>query len=414
MGYGASAQSTGSAPSWQYDANSWQYDTSVYPQAAPVAPPRDGGSGRGGPATPASGAATAKPRTGLILAAAGAIALLAGGLGGYLGSQAVTSDSGSTTVVAIPQSEADKSERPDGTVASIAAAVSPAVVSLEVETPRESGTGSGFVISEDGYIVTNNHVVESVASGGEIRVLFSDGSSQDAQIVGLDSNYDLAVIKVDASGLTTVALGNSDGVVVGDLAIAIGAPLGLEGTVTAGIVSALDRPVTAGGLGDTSFINAIQTDAAINPGNSGGPLVNAAGEVIGVNSAIATLSNGTSQSGSIGLGFAIPVNQVKRISEELINTGSATKPIIGVTLDRSYGGEGTRVESVSPGGPADKAGMQDGDIIVGFNGERVGSATTLIVAIRALRPGDDVTVTVQRGDDTEQLTITLGSDSSSG
>jgi putative serine protease PepD len=288
------------------------------------------------------------------------------------------------------------------------------VVSLEVNGAQGSGTGSGFVIRDNGYIVTNNHVVESAADGGEITVHFADGRKFDAKIVGRDANYDIAVVKVDASGLPTVVLGDSDGVVVGDMAIAIGSPLGLDGTVTAGIVSALNRPVTAGGQGSTSFINAIQTDAAINPGNSGGALVNAAGEVIGVNSAIATLGDGTSQSGSIGLGFAIPINQVTRISEELINTGSSTKPIIGVSLDQSYQGDGARVQEVTPGGPAEAAGLEAGDIIVEFDGEPVADATSLIVDIRSMKPGDEVTISVQRGGGTEDLTITLGSDSSSG
>jgi putative serine protease PepD len=368
---------------------------------APPAPPATSGSGR-------------KPRTGLILVTAGLVGLLSGGLGAYAVTQADSSPSSGTSTVALPQSGADKSERPSGTVAAIAASVSPAVVSLEVNGAQGSGTGSGFVIRDNGYIVTNNHVVESAADGGDITVHFADGRKFDAKIVGRDANYDIAVVKVDASGLPTVVLGDSDGVVVGDMAIAIGSPLGLDGTVTAGIVSALNRPVTAGGQGSTSFINAIQTDAAINPGNSGGALVNAAGEVIGVNSAIATLGDGTSQSGSIGLGFAIPINQVTRISEELINTGSSTKPIIGVSLDQSYQGDGARVQEVTPGGPAEAAGLEAGDIIVEFDGEPVADATSLIVDIRSMKPGDEVTISVQRGGGTEDLTITLGSDSSSG
>jgi putative serine protease PepD len=392
------------------EAAGWQYDTTVFPTADGATPPPPDGPAAPGSAPSAKGGS--KPRTGLILVTAGLVALLAGGVGGYLGAQAA--DSSSSTSISLPQATGALSERPDGTVASIAAAVSPAVVSLEVNGAQQSGTGSGFVIRADGYIVTNNHVVEAGANGGSITVQFSDGSSAEAQIVGRDTNYDLAVIKVDKSDLPTVELGNSDNVVVGDLAIAIGSPLGLEGTVTAGIVSALNRPVTAGGQGSTSFINAIQTDAAINPGNSGGALVNADGQVIGVNSAIATLSNGAGQSGSIGLGFAIPINQVTRIAEELINTGSSTKPIIGVTLDRTYTGAGARVEQVSPGGPAEAAGLQDGDVIVDFNGKPVTDSTQLIVDIRSLKPGDDVTVTVQRNGGTKDLTVTLGSDSSSG
>ena len=391
-------------------AGSWQYDTTAFQatDGSATPPPTDPTGNASG-----SGAKGAKPRTGLILVTAGLVALLAGGVGGYLGAQAAPSNS-SSAVVALPKAAGGSSERPDGTVAAIAAAVSPAVVSLEVNGAQQGGTGSGFVIREDGYIVTNNHVVEAAANGGTITVQFADGASADATIVGRDANYDLAVIKVDKSNLPTVVLGDSDSVVVGDLAIAIGSPLGLEGTVTAGIVSSLNRPVTAGGQGSTSFINAIQTDAAINPGNSGGALVNGEGQVIGVNSAIATLSDGTSQSGSIGLGFAIPVNQVTRIAEELINTGASTKPIIGVTLDRSYQGEGTRVEQVSPGGPAEAAGLQDGDIIVEFDGKAVADSTQLIVDIRSMKPGDEVSITVQRGGSNQDLTITLGSDSSSG
>ncbi len=398
-GYGAGAAQ---------GAGAWQYDTTALPASGSGAP--------AGPSAAASaGSGGSKPRTGLILVTAGLVALLAGGVGGYVGSQAASSDS-TTTTVSLPQAEADRSARPDGTVAAIAAAVSPAVVSIEVEGNQGGGSGSGFVIRDNGYIVTNNHVVESAAGGGSITVQFADGRTFDATIVGRDASYDIAVIKVDGSGLPTVVLGDSDGVTVGDLAIAIGSPLGLEGTVTAGIVSSLNRPVTAGGQGETSFINAIQTDAAINPGNSGGALVNGAGEVIGVNSAIATLGVGGpgGQAGSIGLGFAIPINQVQRIGEELINTGSSTKPIIGVTLDQRFQGEGARVQEVSSGGPADGAGLESGDIIVEFDGTPVTDPTGLIVDIRSMQPGDDVSITVQRGGSTEEFTLTLGSDSSSG
>jgi putative serine protease PepD len=397
-GYGTPGATAG--PDAGYGA--WQHDTAVYGTTPPSGP-----VGTGTPAkAPRSG-----PRTGLVLVTAALVGLLAGGVGGYLGAQA--GDDSSTTTVSLPQVDADKSARPAGSIAAIAEAVSPAVVSLSVTGPTGSGTGSGFVIREDGYILTNNHVVEAATGGGEVTVNFADNRSLSATIVGRDAAYDLAVIKVDATGLPTAVLGNSDGVVVGDTVIAIGSPLGLDGTVTAGIVSALNRPVTAGGQGETSFINAIQTDAAINPGNSGGALVNAAGEVIGVNSAIATLGDGTSQSGSIGLGFAIPINQAKRIAEELISTGTSTKPIIGVRLDVQYTGDGARVESVTPGGPADKAGVQDGDIIVEFNGRPVDDATALIVDIRSMNPGDSVDMTVRRGSGTQELTITLGSDSSS-
>ena len=399
-GYG----STGYADQSGY-GTAWQHDTTVYGATSPTTAPAP-------PAPPAKKTGTS--RVGWLLAAAALTGLLAGALGGYAGAQ--LGDGGSSTgTVALPQSDAQLSDRPEGSIAAIAARVSPSVVSIEVSGNGGAGTGSGFVVRSNGYIVTNNHVVEAAAGGGTITVVFSDGTKLDGTIVGRDPNYDLAVVKVEASDLPAVTLGNSDSVVVGDGVIAIGSPLGLEGTVTAGIVSALNRPVTAGDPtgGDTSFINAIQTDAAINPGNSGGPLVNAAGEVIGVNSAIASLGAGTGQAGSIGLGFAIPVNQAQRIAEELINTGTSTKPIIGVRLDTQYTGAGARVESVDAGGPAADAGMQGGDVIVEFNGKPVEDSTQLIVDIRAMQPGDKVTMQVQRGGGTEELTVTLGSDSSS-
>lgn len=376
-------------------------DTSVLPPAG----------GAGAPAPAAAADRPRRSRTLPVLAMAALVGLLAGGVGGYVGAQAGDS-SGPGTSVTLPQAASGTSQRPDGSIAAIAAKVSPAVVSIAVSDQSGEGTGSGFVIRTDGYILTNNHVVESAVDGGTIKVDFPDGRSFDATVVGRDQSYDLAVIKVDASDLPAVTLGNSDDLVVGDTAIAIGSPLGLDGTVTAGIISALNRPVTAGGQGETSFINAIQTDAAINPGNSGGALLNSAGAVIGVNSAIATLGDGSGQSGSIGLGFAIPINQAKRIAEELIGTGKSTKPIIGVTLDLQYAGEGAKVRTVTAGGPADKAGIEDGDVIVKFDGDPVADSTQLVVDIRAKNPGDAVELTVERGGDTKEITVTLGSDSS--
>jgi putative serine protease PepD len=371
------------------------------PPGGTEAPTRRSGSGGGG----------------RIVAGALAAGLLAGALGG-VGAYAVadrldSGPSGSTTIV-LPQTDADLSARPDGSIAAVAAAVLPTVVQITEETGSGGGTGSGFVIREDGYILTNNHVVEGAAtSGGTITVSFQDGTRKEATIVGRDSSYDLAVIKVDASGLATSTLGNSDSVVVGDTAIAIGSPLGLEGTVTSGIISSLNRPVTAGGEGESSFINAIQTDAAINPGNSGGPLVDAEGKVVGVNSAIATLSDSqSSQSGSIGLGFAIPINQAKRVAEEIIATGRSAYPIIGVQVDLTYEGPGARVQEVTPGGPADDAGLQAGDVILSVEGRQVDDSTELIVAIRSFAPGDTITVQVQEGSGTRDVDITLGSDSS--
>jgi putative serine protease PepD len=299
----------------------------------------------------------------------------------------------------------------------VAAAVLPTVVQIEERgSSGTGGTGSGFVIREDGYILTNNHVVEGAADGGSLTVTFQDGTTKPATIVGRDSSYDLAVVKVDATGLPTSTLGNSDGVVVGDTAIAIGSPLGLDGTVTSGIISSLNRPVTAGGSGESSFINAIQTDAAINPGNSGGPLVDAEGKVIGVNSAIASLGETTTgtQSGSIGLGFAIPVNQAKRVSEEIISTGKSTHPVIGVQVNVRYTGVGAEIAEVTPGGPSADAGLKAGDVILSVEGRQVADSTELIVAIRTYAPGDTITLGIKDGSGTRDVEVTLGADSTTG
>jgi putative serine protease PepD len=271
------------------------------------------------------------------------------------------------------------------------------------------------VLREDGYVVTNEHVIAGAENGaGQVTVVFSDGSEELAEIVGSTADYDLAVLRVERSGLAPLVLGDSDALLVGEPVIAIGAPLGLDGTVTTGIVSALDRPVSVSGQEGSSFINAIQTDAAINLGNSGGPLVNAAGEVIGVNSAIAAAPGG--EAGSIGLGFAIPSTQVRRTAQQLIDTGTATYPIIGAVLDSRYRGEGVQViseaadgaEPITPGGPADEAGLSPGDVIVAMDDRPVTSPDELIVRIRAHAPGDVITLTVREDGQEREVDVTLG------
>ncbi len=208
------------------------------------------------------------------------------------------------------------------------------------------------------------------------------------------------MIKVNATNLPTLPLGDSDKVVVGEPVIAIGSPLGLSGTVTSGIISAFDRPVTAGGSGDTSFINAIQTDAAINPGNSGGPLVDGNGFAIGVNSAIATLGSGSV--GSIGLGFAIPINAARRIAQEIIQTGTSSTPILGVMVDLNYDGPGARLSDITSGGPADQAGLVAGDIVLAINGRSISGSTELVVAIRANAPGVTIELRVRKANGAER------------
>ena len=292
-------------------------------------------------------------------------------------------------------------------VSSIAAATLPAVVSIVAEGGTQEGSGSGFIIREDGYLLTNNHVVDLVSGGGTLTVVFNDGGRAEGTVVGTSPSYDLAVVKVSRTGLPTVSLGDSSAVHVGDLAIAIGAPLGLDGTVTSGIVSALDRPVTAGDQADVSYINAIQTDAAINPGNSGGPLLDMHGRVIGVNSAIASMAMG-SEAGSIGLGFAIPSNSAKRISDEIIATGSSRTPLMGVQLDAEYTGRGARVGEITRGSGAEDAGLKAGDIIVKVDDRVIDDATELVVTVRDYAPGATITVAFQRDGQDRTATLVLG------
>ncbi|KUM70652.1 S1C family serine protease [Streptomyces curacoi] len=362
----------------------------------------------------------------VLLVGALLLALVSGGIGGVVG--AYLERNGGVGDVELPQSAAEPTGRAPDSVAGIAARALPSVVTLHVSGSEEQGTGTGFVLDDRGHILTNNHVVEPAGDDGEITVTFHSGDTAKATVVGRDGGYDLAVVKVTGvSGLEPLPLGNSDNVQVGDPVVAIGAPFDLAGTVTSGIISAKERPITAGGESgdgsDVSYVDALQTDAPINPGNSGGPLLDARARVIGINSAIRSADSGSDldsgQSGSIGLGFAIPVNQAKRVTEELINTGRATHPVIGVTLDMAYTGDGARVgtkgsdggPSVSEGGPGDKAGIKPGDVITEVDGQRVHSGEELIVRTRAHRPGDRLELTLQRGGKEMRISLTLGSSS---
>ncbi len=295
------------------------------------------------------------------------------------------------------------------TVSQIVQNVKSSVVSIKAEGNSGTGTGSGFIYRQDGYIITNNHVVAPALNGGKLTVYLENKTEFEARLIGRNPSYDLAVLKIEASGLSPVKIGDSNALNVGDLTVAFGSPLGLSGTVTSGIVSAVNRPVTAGGQDDQSFISAIQTDAAINPGNSGGPLVNGQAEVIGVNSAIATLGLG-GQSGSIGLGFAIPMNQAQRIITEIINTGKSTTPIAGISIDSTYEGTGARIAEVVADGPASKTDLKTGDVVTKINGEIVGDSTELIVAIRRNNPGDTIVLTVKNSAGNErEVSVVLGS-----
>jgi putative serine protease PepD len=333
------------------------------------------------------------------------IALIAGGVGAAVG-RSTTANIGANLV-----ETKNKVERAPDSIAALAARVIPAVVSISVKGSSGSGTGSGFFLDSNGYILTNNHVVEAAATRGTITVELSNGKKYGAKLMGRDNSYDLAVLKIDVTSAPTLQLGNSDLAQVGDSVIAIGSPLGLSGTVTSGIISSKNRAVTTGnGSGESSFINALQTDAAINPGNSGGPLVDSTGAVIGVNSAIATLGS-SSQTGSIGLGFAIPINQAKKTAEQLIKTGFATYPIMGISVDTRFIGTGALISSdgagVTPAGPADKAGLKAGDIITTLDGIEINNSDELIVAIRSKSVGDKVKIKYTRNNISREATVTL-------
>jgi putative serine protease PepD len=378
------------------------------------------------------GGDTPRPRRGvaLLIAVALAAGLVGGGAGAALtgvlddnGSPAASATSGTSL-----QGSAASTNTPaaDGSVEAVAAAVLPSVVSIEVTTAQGGGEGTGIVLSSDGLILTNNHVVADAASGaGNISVTLNDGTSHDATIVGRDPVTDLAVIQAKGvSGLTKATLGSSADLAPGEQVVAIGSPLGLQGTVTSGIISALNRPVRTGDATGTetasTVIDAIQTDAAINPGNSGGPLVNMNGEVVGINSAIASLgASAGGQSGSIGLGFSIPIDQARTIARELVDTGSATHAQLGVSVrDASTNGsstfsDGAAVAAVSAGGAAEKAGLAAGDVITKVGDRAVDSADALIAAIRSQRPGDKVVLTYTHNGKEATAQVTLGSDASS-
>lgn len=299
-------------------------------------------------------------------------------------------------------------------VKAIAAAATPSVVSVDVTTASGGDTGSGSIIrtnATSSYILTNNHVVDAAVGGaGTIQVEFNNGDISPATIVGRDTIYDLAVLKVQKGNLPVIAFGDSSTLSIGDPVVAIGSPLGLASTVTSGIVSALNRPVTTGNVGAESYIDAIQTDAAINPGNSGGALLDSQGRIIGVNSAIASLSSGSSTSGSIGLGFSIPINEAKRVATEIINTGTSTRPVLGVFFDGTYTGVGAMISKLSAGQGADVAGIPVGSVIRFIDGFRITGEVAAIVRIRSYAPGSTVSVTVDLPSGTSKtFKVTLGS-----
>ncbi len=390
--------------------------------SGPGSYPSYGSSTSGWSTQPQTTAAARAPRKrGRSTLAAGAlvIALVAGGVGGGL--VALFDGSGSTVATALNQTNSSQpvSQAADGSVTQVAAKVLPSVVQIQVVVGQSGGEGSGIILSNDGYILTNNHVVAGAAGApsGAITVAFNDGTTATGTIVGRDPSADIAVIKVDGkSDLTPIAVGSSGSLQVGQPVVAVGSPLGLAGTVTTGIVSALNRPVRATGetssADQSSIIDAVQTDAAINPGNSGGALVNTAGQLIGINSAIASLgaSQSGSQSGSIGLGFAIPIDQANRIAQELISTGTATQAVLGVSVTSSTTGtRGATIGDVSAGSPAASAGITSGDIVTKIDSRNIEDSDSLVAAVRSYAPGSKVTLTIGQGSGSKTVDVTLGS-----
>ena len=304
----------------------------------------------------------------------------------------------------------------DGSVESVAAEVLPSVVQIEVATEQGEGTGSGIILSADGRILTNNHVVEAAGAGGQIRVSFNDGTTALAEVVGTDPLTDTAVIQAqDVSGLTPATIGDSSGLQVGQDVVAIGSPYGLDATVTSGIVSALNRPVNVGSddQGNSTTYPAIQTDAAINPGNSGGPLVDMNGDVVGINSSIRTASNSTGESGSIGLGFSIPINEVLPIVDQMVAGETPTHARLGISVGDSSTdtqGDGAVVREITAGSAAEQAGLEPGDVITKVDDLQITGADSLVATIRSYRPGDTVNVTYLRNGESNTADVQLDSD----
>ena len=378
------------------------------PPAGSPAPPPPPGRGR---------------RAVAVLTAAGL--MLVSATGGALVALALDGDDSSPVATSLSSTVAGDSDTASEPLSQAAAAVLPSVVSISFEAGQVSGSGSGIVISSDGQILTNNHVVAQAADGGSLTVTFSDGSTADAEIVGRDPATDLAVIQAEGvSDLTPATFGSSADLHVGDTVLAIGSPLGLDGSVSAGIVSALNRSITlqgestpqspfdngqSAGPSDTAVISAIQTDAAINPGNSGGALINAEGEVVGINTAIASLAQGTtSEGGNIGVGFAIPIDTARDIAEQLIDDGSVSHAFLGVSIADGEDGSGALVQAVEDGQPAAAAGLQEGDVITRVGDTEVTDAASLTAAVRSQSPGDTVQVTFTRDGNEQTVDVTLG------
>lgn len=358
-----------------------------------------------------------------------ALALLLGGGAGGVVATVLEDGSGAAGQTAVDQTPVVGASDTSGTgnPESAAAVISPSVVTVEVTGQgsvfggAQSDTGSGIIIRSAGYILTNNHVVAAAAGGGSVHVTLTDGKTVTASIVGTDPSIDLAVLRITGvTGLKAARFADSARLRVGQAVLAVGAPLGLANTVTQGIVSTLNRPVRTGDSNSSQAVfDAVQTDAAINPGNSGGALVDLAGRVVGINSAIASTGRSAGgQAGNIGVGFAIPSSTAVKVADQLITTGKATHAQIGVSVGDAPSstdgapGLGASIQAVSAGGPAAKAGLRRGDVVTKVDDRRITDADSMIVAVRSHDPGSTVTLTLSRGGSTLTLKVTLAGVSS--
>ena len=353
---------------------------------------------------------------------AGGVATAAVSLSGNVVNACVDNKTGAlfaSTASACPKGRSAVTLGTGSTIKFTVQKIQPSVITVNVKTADGSGdTGSGSIIKSDSsgsYIVTNNHVIDIAATSNTttITITLNDGTIIPATLVGRDISYDLAVLRVSTGNLPVIPTGDATKLSIGDPVIAFGSPLGLNGTVTSGIVSSLNRPVTtqSSSASTQSYVDAIQTDAPINPGNSGGPLTDSEGNMIGINTAIASLG-GQSTSGSIGLGFAIPINEAQRTINEIITspTHTSTRPLLGVSFDTSYTGVGAKISLVTAGGAASNAGIPVGAIVTNISGTRTPDAQTAIVKIRSYAPGSAITVTCKLPDgSTKVYTVTLGS-----
>jgi len=373
-------------------------------------------------APPAGPTAPGRRRGPLAAAIAGGalvLALVAGGAGAAVGVAVSDRSNGDGVTISQETAPAAQQASTSGTVEAAASTALKSVVTIEVTASAGSGTGSGVVLDSAGHTVTNNHVVEEAANGGTITVVLPSGETRTATIVGRDPSSDIAVIKLsNTSGLTPATFAASGTVKTGQTVLAVGAPLGLSNTVTEGIVSALNRPVRTGSTADqNTVLDAVQTDAAINPGNSGGALVDLSGRVIGINSAIATVSSGSSgygdqqqaQSGNIGVGFAIPADTALDVAKQLIQDGTAEHATLGVSAQDTQTGTGAQLQQVTSGSGADKAGLEAGDVVTAIGDRRVTDTDGLVAAVRSHEPGESVKVTYQRDGRTRTTTATLNS-----